>query len=147
MQQQEDELRLRQHDRALENERKKSEEEEEERRMNHELTKGSSRASGSEAGDLKSVGSRQKPAISQDWLKSVAERSAPSRTLSPKVVIDPPKNVTKDRAHKRFSTYPKTTPRFQPGERIFSKQLTEPSILKKPEIRKPITVTTHQQRR
>ena len=33
MQQQEDELRLRQHERALENERKKAEEEEEERRM------------------------------------------------------------------------------------------------------------------
>ena len=139
-QQQEDELRLRQHERALENERKKAEEEEEERRMKLELTKGSSRASGSEAGHLESVGSRRKPAISQDWLKSAAERSGPSRTLSPNVVIDPPTNVTKDRADKRFSTYPKTTPRFQPGQRLFSTQLAEPSILKKPEIRKPITV-------
>ena len=57
MQQQEDELRLRQHERALENERKKAEEEEEERRMKLELTKGSSRASGSVADEIGSVGS------------------------------------------------------------------------------------------
>ena len=59
MQQQEDELRLRQHERALENERKKAEEEEDERRMKLELTKGSSRASGSVADEIESVGSKR----------------------------------------------------------------------------------------
>ena len=44
-------------------------------------------------------------------------------------------------ADKRFSTYSKTTPLFQLGEGLFSTQLTEPSILKKPEVRKPIGVT------
>ena len=68
LQQQEDELRLRQHERELENERKNAEADEEQRVLKLELTKGSSRASGSEAGDLESVGSRRKPAISQDWL-------------------------------------------------------------------------------
>ena len=52
MQQQEDELRLRQNERGLENERKKAEEEEEESRMKLELTKGSSRASGSVAVEI-----------------------------------------------------------------------------------------------
>ena len=56
MQQQEDELRLRQHERALENKRKKAEEEKEERRMKLELTKGSSRASGSVADEIEIVG-------------------------------------------------------------------------------------------
>ena len=59
MQQQEDELRLRQHERALENERMKAEEEEEERRMKLEVTKGSSRASGSVADEIGSVGSKR----------------------------------------------------------------------------------------
>ena len=59
MQEQEDELRLRQHERALENERKKAEEEDEERRMKLELTKGSSRASGSVADEIESVGSKR----------------------------------------------------------------------------------------
>ena len=141
MQQQEDELHLRQHERAHENERKKAEEEEEERRMKLELTKGSSRASGSVADELESVGSKRNHKRTAGWAESVAQQSVPQRTLSPNVVIDPPTNVTKDRADKRFSTYPKTTPLFQPGERLFSTQLAEPSILKKPEIRKPIRVT------
>ena len=71
----------------------------------------------------------------------MAQRSVPQRPLSPNVVIDPPTNVIKDRADKRFSTYPKTSPLFQPGERLFSTQLAEPSNLKKPEISKPIRVT------
>ena len=70
----------------------------------------------------------------------MAEQSVPRRPLSPNVVIDPPTNVTQNRIDKRFSTYPKTTPLFQPGEGLFSTQLTEPSILRKPEIRKPIRV-------
>ena len=138
--QQEDELRLRQHERALQKERKKAEEEEKERRMKLELTKGSSRASGSVADEIKSVGSKRNHTRTAGWVESVAQQSVPQRPLSPNV-IDPPTNVTKDRADKRFSTYPKTTPLFQPGERLFSTQLAEPSILKKPEIRKPIRVT------
>ena len=141
MQQQENELRLRQHERALENERKKAEEEEEERRMKLELTKGSSRASGSVADETESVGSKRNHEKTSGWAESVAQQSVHRRPLSPNVVIDPPANVTKDRADKRFSTYPKTTPLFQPGERLFSRQLTEPSILKKPEVLKPIRVT------
>ena len=74
-------------------------------------------------------------------MESVAQQSVPRRPLSPNVVIDPPTNVTQDRVDKRFSAYPKTTPLFQPGEGIFSTQLTEPSILRKPEIRKAIRVT------
>ena len=141
MQQQEDELRLRQHGRTLENERKKAEEEEEERRMKLELTKGSSRASGSEADEIESVGSKRNHERTAGWAESVAQHSVPRRPLSPNVVIDPPTNVIKDRTDKRFSTYPKTTPLFQPDERLFSTQLTEPSILKKTEVRKPISVT------
>ena len=74
-------------------------------------------------------------------VESVAQQSVLLRTLSPNVVIDPPANVTKERTDKRFSTYPKTTPLFQPGERIFSTQLAEPIILNKPEICTPIRVT------
>ena len=144
LQQQEDEFRLRQHEQELENERKKAEADEEQRVLKLELTKGSSRASGSEAGDFESVGSRRKPAISQDWLKSVAEQSGPSRPLSPNVVVEPPKNVTQDRTDKRFSAYPKTTPLFHSGAGLFSAPLTEPSILKKTEIRKSIRVTDPQ---
>ena len=136
LQQQEDELRLRLHERELENERKKAEADEEQRVLKLEPTKGSSRASGSEAGDLEKVRSRRKPAISQDWLKSVAERSGPSRPLSPNVVVEPPKNVTQDRSDKRFSTYPKTTTLFQPGVGIFSPPRQEPSFLKRSEIPK-----------
>ena len=141
MQQQEDELRLRQHERALDNERKKAEEEEEGRRMKLELTKGSSRASGSVADEIERVGSKRNHERTAGWAESVAEQCVPRRPLSPNVVIDPPTNVTKDRADKRFSTYQKTTPLFHPGERLFSTQLVEPSILKKPEIRKPSRVT------
>ena len=141
MQQQEDELSLRQHERTLENERKKAEEEEEERRLKLELTKGTSRASGSAADEIESVGSKRNHEKTAGCAESVAQQSVPRRPLSPNVVIDRPTNVIRDRADKRFSTYPKTTPLFQPGERLFSSQLTEPSILKKPEVRKPIRVT------
>ena len=141
MQQQEDELRLRQHEPALENKRKKAEEEEEEKRMKLELTKGSSRASGSVADEIESVGSKRNHERTAGWAESVAQQSVHRRPLSPNVVIVPPANVTKDRADKRFSTYPKTTPLFQPGERLFSTQLREPSILRKPEVRKSIRVT------
>ena len=106
-----------------------------------ELTKGISRASGSVADEIESVGLKRNHKRTTGWVKSVAQQSLPQRTLSLNVVIDPPTNVTKDRADKRFSTYPKTTPLFQPGERPFSTQLAETSILKKPEIRKPIRVT------
>ena len=141
MQQQEDELRLRQHEQALGNKRKKAEEEEEEGRMKLELTKGSSRASGSVADEIESVGSKRNHERTAGWVESRAQQSVPQRPLSQNVVIDPPTNVTKDRADKRFSTYPKTTPLFTPGKRLFSTQLAEPSILKKPEVRKPIRVT------
>ena len=141
MQQQEDELRFRQHERALENKRRKAEEEEEQRRLKLELTKGSSRASGSVADEIESVGSKRNQERIERWAEAGAQQSVPQRPLSPNVVIDPPTNVTKDRADKRFSTYPKTTPLFHPGERLFSTQLTEPSILKKPEVRKSIRVT------
>ena len=64
-----------------------------------------------------------------------------SRPLSANVVIDPPKNVTQERGNKRFSAYPKTTSLFQPGAGLFSAQLQDSSILKKPEIPKSIRVT------
>ena len=141
MQQQEDELRFRQHERALENERRKAEEDEEQRRLKLELTKGSSRASGSVADEIESFGSKRNHERTAGWAESVAQQSVHRRPLSPNVVIDPPSNVTQERADKRFSTCPKTTPLFQPGEGLFSTQLTEPSILKNPEVRKPIRVT------
>ena len=80
---------------------------------------------------------KKKPA---GWAESAAQQSVPRRPLSPNVVIDPPTNVTQDRNDKRFSTYPKSTPLFQPGEGILSTQLTEPNILRKPKICKPIGV-------
>ena len=139
--QQEDELRLRQHEQALESERKKAEEDEEQKRLKLELTKGSSSASRLVADAIESVGSRRNQDRTAGWAESVAQQSVPRRPLSPHVVIDTPSNVTQNRADKRFSNYPKTTPLFQPGEVFFSTQLTEPSILKKPEIRKPIRLT------
>ena len=92
MQQQADELHLRQHEPALDNERKKAEEEEEERRMKLELTKGSSRASGSVADEIGSVGSKRNHERTAGWAKSVAQQSVHRRPLSPNVVIDPPTN-------------------------------------------------------
>ena len=109
--------------------------------MKLELTKGSSRASGSVADEIESVGSKRNHEKTAGWVESGAQQSVPQRPLSSNVVIDPPTNVTQDRVDKRFSTYPKTTSLFQPGEGLFSTQLTKPSILKKPEIRKPIIVT------
>ena len=138
---QRDELRLRQHKRALENEIQKAEEDEEQRRLKLELTKGSSRASGSVADEIECVGSKRNHKRTAGWAESVAQQSVLRRPLSPNVIIDPPTKVTQDRVDKGFSTYPKTTPLFQPGEGLFSTQLTEPSIPKKPEIRKPIRVT------
>ena len=88
--------------------------------------------------DTESVRSRKKTIITPSWLKTMAEHSGPSRPLSPDCAVDPPKNGTQDIDDKRFSAYPKTTSLFQPGAGIFSTQLTEPSFLKKPEIRKPI---------
>ena len=84
----------------------------------------------------------------------MAQQSVSRRPLSPNVVVDPPTNIIQDRVDKSFTTYPKTTPLFQPGEGFFSTQLPEPSILKKQEIRKsnrvtdprpPLTRTTFQQ--
>ena len=119
MQQQEDELRLRQHERAHENERKKAEADEEQRRLKLELTKGSTRASGSVADEIESVGSRRNHERTAGWAELVAQQAVPRRPLSPNVVIDPPTNVTQDRVDKRFNRYPKTTPLFQPGEGLF----------------------------
>ena len=77
MQQQEDELRLRQHEQTLENERKKAEEEEEEeRRMELELTKGSSRASGSVADEIETVASKRNHETTAGWAESVAQQSS-----------------------------------------------------------------------
>ena len=144
MQQQEGEMRLQQHDRALENKRKKAEADEEQRRFNFELTKRRSRASGSVADEIESVGSRKNHETTAGWGESVVHQSVPRRPLSPNVVIDPTKNVTQDRVLKRFSTYPKNIPLLPPGEGFFSTQLTESSIFKKPEIHKSIRVTEPQ---
>ena len=119
----------------------KAEEDEEQRRLKLELTKASSRASGSVADERESVGSRRNQERTAGWAESVAQQSVPRRPLSPNVVIDPPTNVTQNRVDKRFSTYPKTTPLVQPGEGLFTEQLAEPSFLRKPEIRKLIRVT------
>ena len=108
MQQQEEKRRLRQHERALENERRKAEADEEQRRLKFELTKGSSMASGSVADEIESVGSRGIHERTAGSAESVAQQSFSRRPLSPNVVIDPPTNVTQDRVDKRFSTYPKT---------------------------------------
>ena len=140
LQQPENELRLRQPERALEKERKKAEADNEQKRVEIELPKGSSRASGSEVGDLESVESRRKLERSAGWAKSVAQQSGPSRPLSPNVVINPPKNITEDRRDKFFGAYPKTTPLFQPGAGFFSRQLQGSRTLKKTEIHKSIMV-------
>ena len=67
LQQQEDELRLRHRERELENARKKTEADEEQRRMEIELTKGSSRASGSQVDDLESVESKRNLERTAGW--------------------------------------------------------------------------------
>ena len=122
--------------------------------MEIDLTKEISRASGSHANNLESVGSRHNIERTAGWANSVAQQSGPSLPLSPNIEIEPLKNVTLDKSDKRFSAYPKTTPLFQPGAGLFSMQKQDSSILKKPEIPKsimvtePLTVlpqTTHQQ--
>ena len=82
--------------------------------------------------EIESVGSKRNHERTAGWAESLAQQSVPRRPLSRNDVIDPPTIVTQDRVDKRFNTYPKTTPLFQPGEGLFSTQLTEPSILKKP---------------
>ena len=141
---QEQELRLRQRERELDSERKKAEAEEQQRHAQIELIKRSCRASGSVVDDTENLRSRTKTRITPSWLKTVAEDSGPNRPLSPDCVVDPPKIGTQDTGDKRFSAYPKTTPLFQPDAGLFSAPLTEPSILKKPEIRKSIRVTDPQ---
>ena len=93
------------------------------------------------ADGIESVGLERNHERTAGWAESVAQQSVPRRPLSPNVVIYPPTNVTRERIDKRCSTYPKATPLFQPVEVIFSTLLTEPSILKKSEIRKSIGVT------
>ena len=109
--------------------------------MKLEVTKGNSWASGSVADEIESVESERNLERTDGWAESVAQQSVFRRPLSPNIVIDPPTNVKQDRVDKCFTTYPKTTPLFQPGEGLFSTQLPEPSILKKREIPKPLRVT------
>ena len=106
------------------------------------------------ADELESVGSRRNHEKTARWAESVAQQSLSIRPLSLNVGLDPPTSVTHDRVDKRFTTYPKTTPLFQPAKGVFSKQLPEPSILKEQNIRKsirlmgsplPLTRTTFQQ--
>ena len=78
MQQQEDELSLRQHERELENERKKTEDVEGQRRMEIELTNKISRAFGSQADELESIGSRHNLERTAGWASSLAQQSGPS---------------------------------------------------------------------
>ena len=137
----------------LKTKKKEAEADEVQKRLKLELTKGSSRASGSVADEIESVGSRRSHEKTAEWAESVAQQSVSRRPLSPNV--DPPStNVKQDRVDKGFLSYPKTTPLFQPGEGLFSAQLPEPSNLKKQEIRKsirvmdpppPLTRTTFQQ--
>ena len=72
-------------------------------RIEIELRRGSSRASGSQADDLVSVGSRHNLERTASWENSVAQHSGPSRPLSPNVVIDPLKNVILERGDKSSS--------------------------------------------
>ena len=74
------------------------------KRLEIALTKGSSRASGSQAHDFKSVGSGRKLQKLAGGEDSVAQQSSPSRPLSPNVEIDPPKNSTQETSDKRFGT-------------------------------------------
>ena len=93
------------------------------------------------ADEIETVASRRNQEKTAGWAESAAQQSVPRRPLSPNVIIDPPTNVTQDTVDKRFSTNTKTNPLIQPGEVLLSKQLTQSSILKKPEIRKPIRVS------
>ena len=79
---------------------------------------------------------KEQPGGQNQWLNSLSLDGHYLQMLLSTLQRMPHRTVDK-----RFSTYPKITPLFQPGEGLFSTQLTEPSILKKPEIRKPIRVT------
>ena len=103
MQQQEDKLHLRQHERAVKNERKKAEADEEQSRLKLELTNGSSKASGSVAEDIANIGSRRNHKKTARWVQSVAHRSVPRPPLSPNVVTDPTANVTQNRVDKSIT--------------------------------------------
>ena len=81
LQQQEDEVRLQQHERELENEREKAEAHEEQRLL--KLIKGSSRASGSVADGIESVGSRGNRERTKGRAESVPQQSSTRRPLSP----------------------------------------------------------------
>ena len=127
-----------------ENERRKAEADDEQRLLKLELTKGSSRTSGSVAHKIEGVGSRRNQERTTRLGKKVAQHSAPSRPLFPDCVLDLPTNVAQDIVDKLFTVYPKTKPLFQPGLGLFSAPLTELSILKKPEIHKSIRITDPQ---
>ena len=96
MLQQEDKLRLRQHKRASENGRRKAEDDEEQSPLKLELTKGSSRASGSVADEIESLGLGRNQGRTSEWTESVAQQSVTRRPLSSNFVIDPPTNVTQE---------------------------------------------------
>ena len=74
--------------------------------MEIDLKKGGSRASGSQADDLESVGSRPKLEITVGLANLVAHYSGPSRPLSPNVVIDPPKSVELKKVSASAQNYP-----------------------------------------
>ena len=127
--QREDELRLWQHERAPENKLKKAQANEDARRLKLEPTNGSSRASGSMADEIERVETRRNHKRTAGWEESVAQQSVSRRPPS-RIWIDPPTIVTQEKVDNYFSTYPKISPFFQPGEGLSWTQLTEPSILK-----------------
>ena len=102
-------------------ERKKAEADEEQKRLKFELAKGSSRASGSVADEIESVGPRRNHERTGGWAESVAQQS-----------------VSSDHYLQALLS---TQPVFQPVQRVFSTQLPEPSILKTQEILKSIRAT------
>ena len=126
--------------------------------VNLELSEGSSRASGSVADEIQSVGSGRNQERTGGWAESVAQQSGIRRPKypirSPLCIIDPPTNFTKARDGNVFSTSQKIIPLFHLDVGLFPALLTEPSLRKKTEIKKqiitqpqaPLTRTTfHQQ--
>ena len=75
------------------------------------------------------------------WTDSVVQRSGPNWSLSPNVLMDPPRNVTQDKNEKKFSTYLKTSQQFQPCVGFISIQLHDSNFPKKQEVHKRISVT------
>ena len=111
-----EEMEMRKRERELENERKKAEAKEELRELEMAQKRGSSRASGSVADDIASLGSSKNHEFVDDWTRNLPkQRTPPPQPHTPEVIIDHPQTKTKEGAEdKRLTAFFTFPPTFAP---------------------------------